>query len=123
MSNDAHQIISDFVARRNREQRRHYARKPKTIGNILAQLITARGYGRLQADADFADAWSKAIGPALAKFTRAGRLRRGILEITAANSLTIQELTFQKQQVLQKLQVELPDAKIRDLRFRVGNIT
>ena len=118
-----HNTASDFLARRDRERRRLYARKPKTIGNVLAQLITARGYGRIQADADFADAWCKAIGPALAKFTRAGRLRRGILEITAANSLTIQELTFQKQQVLTKLQTQLPDAKIRDLKFRVGNIS
>lgn len=123
MPQPADTTAADFLARRDREQRRHHARKPKSIGNIVAQLITARGYGRIQADADFADAWSKAIGPALARFTRAGRLRRGILEVTAANSLTIQELTFQKQQVLKKLQADLPDAKIRDLKFRVGNIT
>ncbi len=58
----------------------------------------------------------------LAKYTHPGRLRRGVLEITVANSMTIQELTFQKQDVLKKLQAELPDAKIRDLRFRVGVI-
>jgi predicted nucleic acid-binding Zn ribbon protein len=113
---------TDFLARRQREQRRYHARKPKTIGNVLAQLITARGYGRIQADANFAAAWQAAVGESLAKYTHAGHLRRGVLEITVSNSMTVQELTFQKRQVLTKLQSQLPDAKIRDLRFRVGSI-
>lgn len=113
---------ADFQARRQREQRRHYARRPKKISDVLAQLITARGYGRIQADANFAAAWQVAVGPVLAKYTHPGRLRRGVLEVTIANSMTVQELTFQKQQVLAKLQTELPDARIRDLRFRIGSI-
>jgi predicted nucleic acid-binding Zn ribbon protein len=116
------EAATEFDARRKREQRRHYARKPKKLSDIVAQLIAARGYGRIQADASFAAAWKAAVGPALAKYTQAGRLRRGVLEITAANSMTVQELTFQKQDVLARLQAEVPDAKIRDLRLRVGSI-
>lgn len=119
---DAHITAADFAARRDREQRRHYARKPKSVGNVIAQLITARGYGRIQAEANFADAWRSAAGEALAKFTLPGRLRRGVLEVTVANSMTVQELTFQKQQILKQLQTNMPDAKIRDLRFRIGSI-
>ena len=118
----AHQAAADFQARRDREQRRHYARKPKKIADVLAQLITARGYGRIQADADFTAAWQQAAGATIAKYTRPGRLRRGTLEVTADNSIIIQELTFQKQQILAQLQTQLPDAKIRDIRFRVGSI-
>jgi len=114
---------AEFEARRAREQRRHYARRPKKISDIVAQLITARGYGRIQADANFSAAWQSAVGPALAKYTHPGRLRRGVLEVTVGNSMTIQELTFQKQQLLTKLQTELPDAKIRDLRFRMGSVS
>jgi predicted nucleic acid-binding Zn ribbon protein len=113
---------AEFEARREREQRRHFARKPKKIGDIVAQLITARGYGRIQADASFGAAWEAAVGPVLAKYTHPGRLRRGVLEVTVANSMAIQELTFQKPQLLTRLQTELPDAKIRDLRFRVGSV-
>jgi len=121
--NNAATDTADFFARRDRERRRYHARKPKAIGDVLAQLITARGYGRIQANANFSAAWKTAVGPALAKYTLPGRLRRGVLEITVANSMTIQELTFQKQEVLKKLQAEVPDAKIRDLRFRVGSIS
>jgi predicted nucleic acid-binding Zn ribbon protein len=118
----AHQAAADFLARREREQRRHYARKPKKIADVLAQLITARGYGRIQATADFNAAWQQAAGATIAKYTRPGRLKRGTLEVTAGNSTIIQELTFQKQQILSQLQTALPNAKIRDIRFRVGSI-
>ncbi len=120
----AHPAATDFHARRDREQRRHYARRPKKIANVLAQLITARGYGRIQADADFAAAWQQAAGETIAQLhpprpppprhTRSHRV---------ANSMIIQELTFQKQQILTQLQTQLPDAKIRDIRFRVGSIS
>lgn len=119
----AHNTATDFRARRDREQRRHYARKPKKIADVLAQLITARGYGRIQSDADFTAAWQRAAGDSIARYTRPGRVRRGTLEVTAGNSTIIQELTFQKQQILTRLQTALPDAKIRDIRFRVGAIT
>jgi predicted nucleic acid-binding Zn ribbon protein len=119
----AQEAAADFLARREREQRRFYARKPKKIADVLAQLITARGYGRIQATADFTAAWQQAAGETISKYTRPGRLRRGILEVMASNSMIIQELTFQKQQILTQLQTQLPDAKIRDIRFRVGSIT
>jgi predicted nucleic acid-binding Zn ribbon protein len=117
---NASDAASDFAARRGREQRRHYARRPKKIADVLAQLITARGYGRIQADADFAAAWQQAAGPELARFTRPGQIRRGQLEVTVANSTIVQELTFQKQRILVNLQAALPDARIRDIRFRLG---
>jgi predicted nucleic acid-binding Zn ribbon protein len=118
----AHNAAADFAARRDREQRRHYARRPKKIADVLAQLITARGYGRIQADADFAAAWQAAAGETLARYTLPGRLKRGVLEITVSNSTIVQELSFQKQRILAELQKQLPDARIHNLRFRIGAI-
>src|SRR5262245_38521574 len=113
---------SDFTTHRDREQRRFHARKPKRIGDVLAQVITARGYGRVQATEHLVAAWQKAAGEALARASRPGQLKRRVLEITVSNSAVIQELTFQKQQILTTLHNELPDTKIRDLCFRVGAI-
>jgi predicted nucleic acid-binding Zn ribbon protein len=116
------EAAADFELRRQREQRRFHARKPKGIANVLAQLITARGYGRIQTEAAFSTAWKKAAGETIVKFTRPGRLRRGTLEVTATNSAIVQELIFQKQRILTQLNAELPDAKICNLRFRIGSI-
>jgi predicted nucleic acid-binding Zn ribbon protein len=118
----ANDAAAEFAARREREQRRHYARRPKKIADVLAQLITARGYGRIQADGEIHAAWQAAAGVPLACFTRPGRVRRGQLEVTVTNSTIVQELTFEKQRILAALQAEVPQARIRDLRFRIGTI-
>ncbi len=112
----------DFAAKCEREARRSYARRPKKIADVIAQLINKRGYGRIQANEDLADVWAAAAGEPLATFSRAGKIRRGTLEITVTNSTIMQEFTFQKQRILAELGRQLPDAKIRDLRFRVGTI-
>jgi len=113
---------TDFAARRAHEERRSYARRPKKIADVVAQLIAKRGYGRHEATDQLAAAWSAAAGDALAAASRAGRIRRGQLEVLVANSTVMQEFSFQKQRILTELGRLLPDAKIRDLRFRVGAI-
>ncbi|MCI0493157.1 MAG: DUF721 domain-containing protein [Planctomycetes bacterium] len=114
---------TDFIHRRQREQRRFYARRPKKIGDVLAELITARGYGRIQASCNLQAAWQAAAGEALTRFTRVGQIRRGQLEITVANSAVLQELTFQKHRILAELAQSLSDTNLRGLRFRMGAIT
>jgi len=113
----------DFAARRRREERRSYARRPKKIADVVAQLIAQRGYGRIDANEQLTDVWAAAAGEPLATYSRPGKLRRGTLEVTVTNSTIMQEFTFQKQRILAELGRALPDAKIRDLRFRVGTIT
>ncbi len=70
--------------------------RPKPIADIMAQLMARRGYAREQSAAAYDDAWRSAVGEAIARFTRAGAIRRGALEVFVANSTLMQELTFQK---------------------------
>ncbi|HEX4143403.1 MAG TPA: DciA family protein [Pirellulales bacterium] len=96
--------------------------KPKPIGNIVAELLARRGYGRLQAADACATAWQQAAGGALAACSRAGQVRRGVLEVWVQNSTLVQELSFEKTRLLAALAQLVPDEKIRDLKFRVGPI-
>ncbi len=97
-------------------------RGPQHVSEILAQLMARRGYARQQGAAASHEAWNEAAGPLAAKYTRAGTVRRGALEVIVANSTLVQELTFQKPQLLERLAELLPDEGIKDLRFRVGPI-
>lgn len=115
--------LGNFTTRRQREERRFYGRRPKKISDVIAQLITARGYGRIGTDEQLVAAWQKAAGETLAKASRVGKLRRGQLEVWVANSTMMQEFGFEKARILAALERDLPDAKIRDLRFRVGSIS
>ncbi len=95
---------------------------PKKIGDVLAQLVARRGYAREQSGAALETAWQQAVGEQLAKFTRAGAIRGGALEVTVANNLLVQELGFQKADLIERLHRLSPDQKITSLRFRVGPV-
>jgi predicted nucleic acid-binding Zn ribbon protein len=111
------------LERRSRSHRRwFYGRQPKPVGDILAQLIQRRGYAQVRAAGEWNEAWAAAAGQQFAAVTEVGQLRRGVLEVTAANSLVMQELGFEKERILQELKTARPDAGIKQIRFRVGKI-
>ncbi len=98
------------------------ARGPKAIGDVLSELMARRGYARVQSAAAYDAAWREAAGPLAAKYSRVGLLRRGTLEVVVANSTLVQELAFQKAELLKSLAELLPREGIEGLRFRVGNV-
>jgi predicted nucleic acid-binding Zn ribbon protein len=95
---------------------------PQPIADVLAQLMARRGYARESAAASCEAAWRAAAGTAIAKMTRPGNVRRGVLEVFVANSTLLQELGFQKIQILTRLKESHADDSIRDLRFRIGPV-
>jgi len=95
-------------------------RHPQAIGDILAQLMAKRGYARERSTTEITDAWQAVVGDLWSQHTRVGEIKRGTLEVFVANSLVMQELTFQKQAFLAKLSELLPDQKIKNLKFKVG---
>ena len=111
------------LQRRGRAHRRwFYGRQPKPVAEVIAQLVQRRGYAQVRAGGQWNAAWAAAAGEAFVATTEVGQLRRGVLEITAANSLVMQELGFEKERILAALQAALPDAPLKQLRFRVGRI-
>ncbi len=102
------------------QTRQRFSRRAKPIGEVLSRLMSRRGYAQVQKMTELQAAVGQAVGRSLEKHCRPGKLSRGVLEIYVRNSSVLQELTFQKKQVLGKLaQIE---EKIRDLKFRVGQI-
>jgi len=122
MTEPTTETAADYTARRERERRRQYARRPKKIADVVAQLVAQRGYGRIEAAGELAAAWRIAAGDQLAAASRPGNIRRGQLEVWVANSTILQEFTFHKQRVVAELARLLPTANIRGLRLRVGQI-
>jgi predicted nucleic acid-binding Zn ribbon protein len=111
-----------IIARSRRHQAGAAAGRPKKLQSVMAQLMVKRGYGRQQTSAALADHWREVAGEFVAEHTRIGELRRGVLNVTVANSMLMQELSFEKQSLLEKLSARLPDQKLRDFRFRVAPV-
>src|SRR5262245_60591760 len=96
--------------------------KPQRIGDVLAELMARRGYARQQSFERYAEVWRQVAGEMLAACSRATQVRRGVLEVLVSNSTMIQEIAFQKPQLVRRLADALPEEKIRDLRLRVGRV-
>jgi predicted nucleic acid-binding Zn ribbon protein len=92
---------------------------PKPISEVLSRLMTRRGYANVQANFEWGEAWRQAAGK-LAAHTRPGRVKNGVLEIVIQDSATLQELTFQKKQLLAALSQLVPQYKLKDLRLKIG---
>lgn len=117
------QILSDLDHRRQLERRKGYAHHARKLSDVLSEVIHRRGYARVLGNEVLRDAWETAVGQNMANQTEVGNVRRGTLQVTVANSVVMQELTFQKSTILPKLKELAPHAKIRSLRFRVGTVT
>jgi predicted nucleic acid-binding Zn ribbon protein len=98
-------------------------RGPRPLSEILGELFTVRGYGRLRARQELEEAWNAAVGESRCRQTRLGEVRRGVLNVTVAHSTLLEELAaFHKPALLAALRTGAPATTIQDIRFRVGAV-
>jgi Dna[CI] antecedent, DciA len=99
------------------------SRGPRSLSDILGELFTVRGYGRLWARRELEDAWNAAVGEPYCRQTRLGEVRRGVLNVTVAHSALLEELvSFRKAALLGALRSGAPATAIHDIRCRVGPV-
>jgi predicted nucleic acid-binding Zn ribbon protein len=98
-------------------------RGPRELSEILTELFTARGYGRLRALSELENAWNNAVGEPHCQQTRLGEIRRGVITVTVAHPTLLEELAaFRKAELLAALRACGPGSAIQDIRFRVGSV-
>lgn len=96
-------------------------RGPESLREILARLITARGWAQRQGRRHLEQAWAAAIGAGHEDHTRVLGLRRGIFEVEVNSPILLQELAaYQKRKLLARLRQALPKHTLTDVRFRIG---
>lgn len=96
-------------------------RDPQKIGDVITDLLARRGYAQVAAHEECQEAWRTVVGK-MEKFSRTSEVKRGVLHVIVSNSVVMQELTFRKRELIQSMATELPEHKIKDIRFRVGAI-
>ena len=113
----------DFENAKNQiERRRFFPRRLKKASGVLGQVMAHRGIAQQQTSNELVETWLQIVGISFAGHTRLGSLKRGVLEVHVANSMISQQLSFKKQSILDQLETQLPNNKIRDQRFRIGSI-
>jgi len=102
--------------------RQFYVRKPQKSANLIAQLMARKGYGQQKSANEIDETWNAIAADAWREQTRVGTIRRGVLEIVVSTSVLNQRLEFDKKRLLTELNQRLPQIKLNDIRFRIGNI-
>lgn len=94
----------------------------KKMGDVVGQLLVKRGYGNVQQAQSLQQLWQGVAGDQYAASTRAAQLKRGVLEVTVANSAVMQELTFVQAKLVKALAQAAAEQKIQKIRFKVGSV-
>ena len=94
-------------------------RGPRAIGSLVSRLLARTGWDRERAGESLEDAWLRAAPDSLRTASRAGTVRRGVLEVFVSHSALVQEMGFHKRQTLLRLAELLPDEGITDIRCRL----
>ncbi len=94
--------------------------EPATLGDVISQLFTLRGYNRVQGNKQLDEIWVKVAGEDIAEQTKVSGLKNGILQVGVSNSALISELAaFLKVEILEQLQADHSHLKIRDIKFKL----
>ena len=96
-------------------------RAPQPIAEVLSRLMTRRGYANVQIAYEWVEVWKQAAGK-FASRTRPGKFSGGVLEVVIQDSATLQEMTFQKKKLLAAIGELAPEFKVKELRFKVGQV-
>lgn len=91
----------------------------RKIGSLVNQLMSRRGYAQQAATSEFHAVIVTSVGNELSSSVHVGQLRQGVLQVFASDSVTLQELNFQKRKILRAIHNDLPHSAVTDLRFRI----
>jgi hypothetical protein len=94
-------------------------RGPRAIGGVMSRLLARTGYGHVRGADGLEKAWNEAAPESLRGQSRAGLVRRGVLEVFVSHPALVQEMGFQKRDVLARLAALVPAEGITDIRCRV----
>lgn len=97
---------------------------PQSLGSALSELITLRGWASVQGNAQLAEVWNTVangvIGEETARKTTVQRIRRGVLTVAVSNAPLLSELvSFHQRELLNGLQKQHPELKIRAIKFQL----
>jgi predicted nucleic acid-binding Zn ribbon protein len=96
-------------------------KKPGVLEELLKGVIKNLRATKLTQE-EMAQVWQDAVGKRAAAHTKPVSIRRSALRINVDDSGWLYELTIQRKEILKKLEGKLKGKKLKDIRFRIGEI-
>lgn len=91
------------------------------MGDALDTYLKQSGLGVLLKNQEVCRAWAKVVGPEMASHSRIVAFRRGALVVEVASSSLYAELsTFYLPSLVESIQQEMKNKKVRSVKLRLG---
>lgn len=108
-------LCPDSQAKDNGKGAEHFS---QLINKVIEGLSGKERLG----EEEIVSAWRKAAGNAAAGHSRPVSFKKASLVVNVASSSWLYELTVRKKEIMKILESELKGKKIKELRFRIGDI-
>ncbi|HPM42415.1 MAG TPA: DciA family protein [Candidatus Omnitrophota bacterium] len=92
------------------------------LDKILKNVIEKMGKKR-PGEEEISEAWAEAAGNAAARHSRPVALKKSVLVVNVDGSGWLYELSVSRREILARLGGLIKKKKIKDIRFRIGDIT
>ncbi|MEJ2744375.1 MAG: DUF721 domain-containing protein [bacterium] len=100
------------------------SREVMPIGDVLKTVLRRLGLGQRVRVARIVQDWERIVGSKIAKHCTPVSVRGKILVVNVDSSVWLAELTqFFKDKMLEQIRNETGGTGIKDIRFRIGEIT
>ena len=92
--------------------------KAKPIKELLSNYLKGSNFKDINNTINLNNTWKQIVGKTISKNTEIIDIKNGKISIKTANPIWRNELTFQKEDLLQRLKEESPELKIKEIEFR-----
>lgn len=101
-------------------------KRPKSelipVGDIIAALLTDGTLPYRPDDVEIWRVWKEVVGNTYAENSQPSKIRKKQLTVTVSNSIWLQELTFYKETILEKINRKLGRNAVDSINIRVGSL-
>ena len=92
--------------------------KAKLIKDLLSDYFKGSSFKEINETTNLNKSWNKIVGKTISKNTEIAGIKKGKITIKTSNPIWRNELTFQKEDLLNRLKKEEPEINIKEIEFR-----
>ena len=107
-----------------RRTKKPFKKRPRSelipVGDVIASLMTDGTLPYRPDDVEIWRVWKEVVGQTYAENAQPSKIRKKQLTVTVADSVWLQELTFYKETILEKINRKLGRKAVDSINIRVG---
>jgi len=97
-------------------------KKGASIEDVIKDVIKNIGLASGPSEEEVARLWAEVVGQGAARHSKPISLKKSLLTVNVDDSGWLYELTTRKKDIIQKLENKFKGKKVKDVRFRIGEI-